>query len=327
MSLILDALNRARRDTNPAPGLDAVHPAPGPGGSRVVRYLPWVALVLALIVIAWLLLQPARQDAGPTAVAQLSRNAGDALTSVKGELEERVAQAQKQPPATAANKGAATSTGRQSAPGAEDSSTDYGRGAAPDTAKTAELPTTVSGESASRQTVSGENASPDTVSAEVAQLYREAASRPATSEAAAAVTAPASAAESPDNGANADAPGGGAGDEAGDEVGEEEPVDIEEILRRAKEEMDRDDLAEHSAPFLMDLSQQTRDEIPTIMYQRHNYGGDTSRSSVVLNGKTLRTGDNAAPGVTVDEILAESVILSFRGTQFRLRALNSWVNL
>ncbi|MDZ7782244.1 MAG: general secretion pathway protein GspB [Halioglobus sp.] len=319
MSLILDALNRARRDASPAPGVDAGHPATLPGGSRVFKYLPWIALVFALIVIAWLLLQPDRQDAAPTAVAQLSRNVGDALTSVRGELEERAAQAREQPPATAANTGAATSTGGQPAPRAEDSSPDLGKAAAPDTAKTAEPATTVSGESASRPTVSGENASPDTVSTEVAQLYREAASRPTTPDATAAAPAPASAAETPINGEKADAPGAGAG--------EEEPVDIEEILLRAKQEMNQGDLVEHPAPFLMDLSQQTRDEIPTVMYQRHNYGGDPSRSSVVLNGKTLRAGGNAAPGVTVDEILSESVILSFRGTQFRLRALNSWVNL
>ena len=303
MSLILDALNRARRDANPAPGLDAGHPATVSGGSRVFKYLPWIALVLALIVIAWLLLQPDRQDAAPTAVEQLSRNVGEALTSMRGELKERAAQAREQPPAPAgaANTGTAASTEGQPSP------------------RTAESATTVSGESTSRPTVSGDNTSPDTVSTEVAQLYREAASRPATPEATAAATAPASAAESPVNGAKADASGAGAG--------EEEPVDIKEILLRAKQEMDQGDLVEHPAPFLMDLSQQTRDEIPTVMYQRHSYGGDSSRSSVVLNGETLRAGGNAAPGVTVDEILPDSVILSFRGTRFRLRALNSWVNL
>jgi len=29
----------------------------------------------------------------------------------------------------------------------------------------------------------------------------------------------------------------------------------------------------------------------------------------------------------VEEILSDSVVLDYRGTQFRLRALNSWVNL
>lgn len=321
MSLILDALNRARRDADPVPGLDAGHRATEPGRSRVFKYLPWVALALAMIVIAWLLLQPARREPAPTAVAQLSRNFGEALASVKGELEERAAQAQKQPPAISdtATTGAAPSTGRQPAPQAADSSPALGKTAAPDTTAMAESATSGSGANELRQTVSEDNASRKTASAEVTQLYREAASRPPTPDSTPAATAPASAAASPGNGAKADAPGAGSG--------EEEPVDIEEILLRAKEEMNQGDLVEHPAPFLVDLSQRTKDEIPTIMYQRHNYGGDSSRSSVVLNGKTLRAGGNAASGVTVDEILSDSVILSFRGTQFRLRALNSWVNL
>jgi hypothetical protein len=47
---------------------------------------------------------------------------------------------------------------------------------------------------------------------------------------------------------------------------------------------------------------------------------------VVINGKTLRTGASAA-GVKVEEILPDSVVLEVKGNRFRLRALNSWVNL
>ena len=82
-----------------------------------------------------------------------------------------------------------------------------------------------------------------------------------------------------------------------------------------------------ATPFLTELSQRTKDEIPTIYYQRHDYSGDSSRSSVVLNGETVRVGGSPAPGVRVDEILPDSVVLDYRGTQFRLRALNSWINL
>jgi hypothetical protein len=48
---------------------------------------------------------------------------------------------------------------------------------------------------------------------------------------------------------------------------------------------------------------------------------------VVLNGKELRPGGQPASGVKVVEILPDSVVLDYRGTEFRLRALNSWVNL
>ena len=47
----------------------------------------------------------------------------------------------------------------------------------------------------------------------------------------------------------------------------------------------------------------------------------------MLNSKSVKVGGNVAPGVEVDEILPDSVVLDYRGTQFRLRALNSWINL
>jgi hypothetical protein len=80
-------------------------------------------------------------------------------------------------------------------------------------------------------------------------------------------------------------------------------------------------------PFLSSLSQQTKDEIPTIYYRRHDYSSDASKSTVTLNGKTVKTGGSPGGGITVEEILPDSVVLSYRGTQFRLRALNSWINL
>ena len=79
-------------------------------------------------------------------------------------------------------------------------------------------------------------------------------------------------------------------------------------------------------PFLSAQSQQTKDAIPTIMYLRHDYSGNPASASVVLNGKTLRQG-GSVNGVRVEEILPDSVVLEYQGTRFRLRALNSWVNL
>ena len=79
-------------------------------------------------------------------------------------------------------------------------------------------------------------------------------------------------------------------------------------------------------PFLATLSQQTKDSIPTLMYQRHDYSGSPGKSRVLINGKTLGSGASVG-GVKVAEILPDSVVLEFKGTRFRLRALNSWVNL
>ena len=108
---------------------------------------------------------------------------------------------------------------------------------------------------------------------------------------------------------------------------EERPIDIEQTLLQARNEMENAGLEEHAAPFLSSLSQHTKDAIPTIFYQRHDYSGARSRSSVVLNGKSLKVGGSPVAGMKVDDILSDSVVLSYKGTQFRLRALNSWINL
>ena len=95
----------------------------------------------------------------------------------------------------------------------------------------------------------------------------------------------------------------------------------------AQEEIENARLAEHSAPFISALSQQTKNDIPTVYYQRHDYAGDSAQSTVVLNGESMGEGGSPAPGVRVVEILPDSVVLNHRGTEFRLRALNSWINL
>ena len=110
-------------------------------------------------------------------------------------------------------------------------------------------------------------------------------------------------------------------------VEEETGVDIEQLVRQAENELENARLAEHPAPFISELSQQVKDAIPTIFYERHDYSGRAGQSLVVLNGKELRVGGSPASGVRVEEILPDSVVLNYRGTEFRLRALNSWVNL
>lgn len=114
---------------------------------------------------------------------------------------------------------------------------------------------------------------------------------------------------------------------ASDSAIEEMGVDIEELVQAAEDELQNVRLAEHPAPFIVDLSQRTKDAIPSIIYERHDYSGRPGQSLVVLNGKALKPGDSPASGLRVEEILPDSVVLDYRGTQFRLRALNSWVNL
>ena len=62
------------------------------------------------------------------------------------------------------------------------------------------------------------------------------------------------------------------------------------------------------------------------MYSRHEFSSDEALSSVTINGTQLKKGGRVT-GVRVVEILPDSLVLSYQGSEFRLRALNSWINL
>ena len=103
------------------------------------------------------------------------------------------------------------------------------------------------------------------------------------------------------------------------------PLDIAAIVKRVQAELGEPALVAHATPLLEDLSQQTKNAIPSVMYSVHDWQPAGS-SRVTLNGSVLSEGQQLN-GFKVEEILTDSVILSYRGTEFRLRALNSWVNL
>ena len=102
-------------------------------------------------------------------------------------------------------------------------------------------------------------------------------------------------------------------------------VDFTEILAQAQKELGVQPLVESSEPLLETLSQQTKDQIPSLIYSEHNYSAN-GRSEVVLNGQSLTERQRVEP-FTVVEILPDSVILRWRETQFRVRARNSWINM
>ena len=103
------------------------------------------------------------------------------------------------------------------------------------------------------------------------------------------------------------------------------PIDFADILAAAQEELGVRPLVESSEPLLETLSQQIKDDIPSLIYSEHRYDPAGS-SSVTLNGKTARERQRVG-AFTVIEILPDSVILRWRETQFRVRARNSWVNM
>ena len=103
------------------------------------------------------------------------------------------------------------------------------------------------------------------------------------------------------------------------------PIDLAAAIERAAREVGEPNLVPHPAVLLEKLSQQQKDRIPTIVYTQHVYAQGVA-PSVELNGQRLRPGQRAG-AVTVEDILVDSVILRVNGVSFRLRALNTWVNL
>lgn len=82
-------------------------------------------------------------------------------------------------------------------------------------------------------------------------------------------------------------------------------------------------LAGHAnIPFLHELPISVQDTIPTLMYAKHEY----DKGFVVINKEELQMGSAARGGVLIERILADGVLLSLNGTEFKLSSLSSWVN-
>ena len=103
------------------------------------------------------------------------------------------------------------------------------------------------------------------------------------------------------------------------------PIDLVAAIERAAREVGEPNLVPHPTVLLENLSQQQKDQIPTIVYTEHVYAEGVA-PSVELNGQRLRPGQRV-DGMTVEDILIDSVIMRVNGVSFRLRALNTWVNL
>ncbi len=306
MSLILDALNRSRQDARQvpeqAPGLDSPHfrEPPAEAGIRWLVLLA-VGLCIALGVIAWLLLDrptagPLPERALPGASQPTAADVGVAPVPAQGRPAEEVAQSRIPIP--------------EPAPAMPSSAVPVPVTEAPVAAAEA-VPEPTAAVAAGDETPVGAPAEPAATAAaveddEIASLYRQQA--PAAS--------PAREPERAAQPAATPAP-----------RREERPIDIEAMVTQAQTEMANRGLPDNPVPLLASLSQQFKDSVPSLMYLRHDYSGLPGKSTVVINGKTVAVGGTVSGGIKVEEILPDSVILSYQGTRFRLRALNSWVNL
>ena len=103
------------------------------------------------------------------------------------------------------------------------------------------------------------------------------------------------------------------------------PIDLAMAMQQAARAVGESTLVPHPVALLENLSQQQKDRVPTIVYSDHVFAA-SDIASVELNGKRMLAGQQAG-GIEVVEILTDSVILRAGGSEFRLRALNTWVNL
>ena len=288
MSLILDALNRSRQDRDSVPNLATRHTFDKMASGKR-QYLPWVALSVAVVIIGWLVI--GRLFATPVSDIEVGapteQVSKNIITASESNSTEVKEDAAVEEPLVQPVADSQTSEPVAVAPVANNPEPDIVT-----IAVAMEATTSIS--------------APVVENPAVAQLYQnrnvmdDAAAPQRTSSAALDLYA---------------------------DSGNEEPIDIARVLQSAREEMKDATLDEHPVPLLSALSQQVKDDIPTLYYQRHDYSNNTSISTVVMNSKTLKVGGNPVNGVKIEEILPDSVVLSYQGTQFRLRALNSWVNL
>lgn len=291
MSLILDALNRSREDTSGVPGLATRHESVTEQQPDHRIRLLVSALVTALLLLAWLLWDRSQVGQGEPPVQPASSPQQQPLAQ-----QQNYANVPASSPTVAPEPRPAATAALTQPPTIAEASRAERVPLTPEPAIDQALVETAS-------TARDNNA----VDPDIDALYQPGA---------ASTTAPV-----PAQGSAI------AEEDAADASAEEVSVDIERLLRQAESDLEDARLAEHPAPFISDLSQQVKDGIPTIYYQRHEYSGLAGQSRVLLNGKRLGKGGSPVSGMQVEDILPDSVVLRYGDTQFRLRALNSWVNL
>ena len=289
MSFILDALDRSRRERDAELDGSPLSPAADATGAHA-RAMPWVTL-LSLVLVAALAVITWLWLARATATSPAAEPSVAAVpapgASTRGASTPQMAVPRR---AGAPAPGTPLAVSAKSAPSA-DVSRLYGEARAAQAASSRQSGIGATVQGVAEQGVAEQGA------AEPESLQADSSER-----------------------AGADEP---PRSESSDSAGE---MPVDSMVARAEAAMDNRQLAAHPAPMLEELSQAVRDDIPTLIYSQHDYRASGGESSVLINRERRGVGDSTA-GVRVREILPDSVVLSYRDTVFRLRALNSWVNL
>lgn len=78
-------------------------------------------------------------------------------------------------------------------------------------------------------------------------------------------------------------------------------------------------------PDLHDLPPEFINKIPSLNYAEHHYA--STGSSVVINGQVKHAQDTLVAGVIIEKIVEDGIILHGDVYTFKMKALNSWVNM
>lgn len=299
MSMILDAIKRSKESetiTDGVPSVDTEHYMPSESNSRLPWIVAAVSVGLLLAVLLWQAFAP--DETEKAAISGDQQSAPDEVrneTSTAPSSTPEAAEPASEPGGTAPSIASAVSTAAPTVAAATAGGPPSVNVRTPDTrveSVVAELPTRT-------VTTSGDDERLSALYAAMNQEESPTQTEPELADSEVVV---------------------------GDVTESEEPrIDFVEILERAQREMGSTPLVESSVPMLDSLSQQTKDQIPSLIYNDHDYQ-ELGESSVLMNGQTVRENQRVGPFVLV-EILPDSAILRWRDVEFRLRARNSWINL
>lgn len=73
------------------------------------------------------------------------------------------------------------------------------------------------------------------------------------------------------------------------------------------------------------LTPALRQQIPRLAYGAHLYSSNPAKRSVVINGREIREGNEVAPGVMLQAIAQNYIVLGVAGQSVSLKALQDWL--
>lgn len=78
-------------------------------------------------------------------------------------------------------------------------------------------------------------------------------------------------------------------------------------------------------PYLHELPEKVQNAVPSINYINHLYS-EKAGGAVIINKKTLRSGQEISPGMIIERVASDGIVVQYQGMRFKLNALSSWVN-